>query len=53
MAEKHGLEFNAYKPRIPKVLKSGPVNNLTKADVTSLMALGWYIVPPAQEKESS
>lgn len=52
MAEKHGLEFNAYKPRIPKVLKSGPVNNLTKADVTSLMALGWYIVPPAQEKET-
>ncbi len=23
-----------------------------EVDVTSLMALGWYIVPPAQEKET-
>lgn len=52
LAEEHGLEFRAFKPKMPKVLKSGPVNNLTKADVTALMALGWYIIPPRQEKET-
>ena len=52
LAEEHGLEFNAFKPKMPKVLKSAPLKNLNKADVTSLMALGWYIVPPRQEKET-
>ena len=47
LAEQHGLEFKAFKPRMPKMLKGGPISNLTKNDVTSLTAAGWFIRPPA------
>ena len=47
LAEQHGLEFKAFKPRMPKMLKSGPISNLTKNDVASLIAAGWFIRPPA------
>ena len=26
LADKHGLDFKAFKPRMPKILKSGPVS---------------------------
>jgi len=47
LADQHGLEFKAFKPRMPKMLKSGPITNLTKNDVASLTATGWLIRPPA------
>lgn len=47
LAEEHGLEFAAFKPRMPKVLKSGPINNLNKADVMALTAAGWIVKPPS------
>ena len=47
LAEEHGLEFKAFKPRMPKVLKSGPINNLNKADVMALTAAGWIVKPPS------
>lgn len=47
LADQHGLEFKAFKPRMPKMLKSGPITNLTKNDVASLTATGWLIKPPA------
>ena len=46
LADKHGLEFKAFKPRMPKMLKSGPVRNLTKEDIQSLTAAGYFIKPP-------
>ena len=47
LADKHGLDFKAFKPRMPKMLKSGPVTSLTKNDVASLTSAGWFIKPPA------
>ena len=47
LADKHGLEFSAFKPRMPKMLKSGPIKNLSKEDVMSLTSAGWFITPPA------
>ena len=46
LADKHGLDFAAFKPRIPKMLKSGPITTLTKNDVASLTSAGWFIKPP-------
>ena len=47
LADQHGLEFKAFVPRMPKMLKGGPITSLTKNDVTSLVAAGWFIRPPA------
>ena len=47
LAEKHGLEYKGFKPRIPKMLKSGPITNLSKEDIVSLTAAGYFIKPPA------
>tara|TARA_R100000231_G_scaffold132644_1_gene105215 strand:+ start:695 stop:1333 length:639 start_codon:yes stop_codon:yes gene_type:complete len=46
LADKHGLDFKAFKPRMPKILKSGPVSNLTKDDIVALTANGYLIKPP-------
>tara|TARA_R100000149_G_scaffold63680_1_gene34812 strand:- start:533 stop:1195 length:663 start_codon:yes stop_codon:yes gene_type:complete len=47
LADKHGLDFKAFKPKMPKMLKSGPINSLTREDVLSLTNAGWFIRPPA------
>ena len=47
LADKHGLEFSAFKPRMPKMLKGGPIKTLSKEDVMSLTSAGWFITPPA------
>jgi hypothetical protein len=47
LADKHGLDFKAFKPKMPKILKSGPIKSLTKEDVVSLTAAGWFIRPPS------
>ena len=47
LADKHGLDFAAFKPRMPKMLKSGPLTTLNKNDVASLVSAGWFIKPPA------
>tara|TARA_B100002019_G_scaffold283990_1_gene291076 strand:- start:554 stop:1216 length:663 start_codon:yes stop_codon:yes gene_type:complete len=46
LADKHGLDFKAFKPKMPKMLKSGPINTLTREDVLSLTNAGWFITPP-------
>lgn len=46
LADKHGLEFKAFRPSMPKILKSGPIKNLTKEDIASLTAVGYLIKPP-------
>lgn len=46
LADKHGLDFTAFKPRIPKILKSGPIKALTKEDIISLTSVGYLIKPP-------
>ena len=46
LADKHGLEFKSFRPSIPKILKSGPIKNLTKEDIASLTAAGYFIKPP-------
>ena len=47
LADKHGLEFKRFVPKMPKVMKSGPITELTKKDVSALTASGWFIKPPA------
>ncbi len=46
LAEQHGLEFKAFIPKMPKMIKRGPVNTLSKEDVGSLIGAGWLIKPP-------
>ena len=46
LADKHGLDFTAFKPRMPKILKSGPIKTLTKEDIASLTSAGYLIKPP-------
>jgi hypothetical protein len=46
LADKHGLDFKAFKPKMPKILRGGPVTNLTKDDIISLTANGYLIKPP-------
>ena len=47
MADKHGLEYKGFKPRIPKMLKGGSIKTLSREDVASLTSAGWFIRPPA------
>ena len=46
LADKHGLDFKAFKPRMPKILKGGPITHLSKEDIVSLTASGYLIKPP-------
>lgn len=47
LADKHGLEFKRFIPKVPKAMKSSPLKELRKEDVISLTAAGWFIKPPA------
>lgn len=49
LADEHGLDFKAFvpRPKMPQILKKGPINNLTKDDVMTLTSAGWIIKPPA------
>lgn len=47
LADKHGLEFKRFIPKVPKVMKTGPITELTKKDVMALTSVGWFIKPPA------
>jgi hypothetical protein len=51
IAEKHGLEFKKYvpKPRVPNIMKSGPLVSLSEKDIISLTAKGWEITPPSAD----
>ena len=53
LAEKHGLEYKGFKPRIPKMLKSGPMTSLSKTDIASLTAAGYLIKPPVMRDNRS
>tara|TARA_R100001369_G_C3194578_1_gene144464 strand:- start:167 stop:496 length:330 start_codon:yes stop_codon:yes gene_type:complete len=46
LADKHGLEFKRFVPRIPKMLKAGPITHLSKGDIATLSASGYLIKPP-------
>jgi len=54
IADEHGLEFSSYlpKPKMPKMLQSGPLTTLRQNDVESLAAIGWTIRPPQMNTES-
>tara|TARA_R110001592_G_scaffold190404_1_gene436328 strand:- start:6275 stop:6943 length:669 start_codon:yes stop_codon:yes gene_type:complete len=47
MADKHGLEYKGFKPRIPKILKGGLIKTLSREEVASLTSAGWFIRPPS------
>tara|TARA_R110002074_G_scaffold68333_2_gene160227 strand:+ start:1269 stop:1895 length:627 start_codon:yes stop_codon:yes gene_type:complete len=55
LADEHGLDFKAYipRPRMPQMLKSGPLTNLTREDVLSLSSAGWVISPPVVKDNES
>lgn len=46
LAEKHGLDFKAFRPRMPKALSSKPMTHLSKEQIASLSAAGYFIKPP-------
>jgi len=46
LADQHGLDFTAFKPRMPKMIQRGPIKSLTKEEVFTLTATGWLIKPP-------
>jgi hypothetical protein len=48
IADKHGLEFKRYvpKPKVPQIIKRGPLVALTEQDIISLTGKGWEITPP-------
>ena len=49
LADEHGLDFKGFipKPKMPNMLRSGPLTTLTKEQVISLTSTGWLITPPA------
>lgn len=47
LAEKHGLEFKRFIPKMPKVMASSPLTSLSQPDMASLRAVGYLIKPPA------
>lgn len=55
LADEHGLDFKAFipKPRMPQVLSKGALTTLSKADVVSLIGVGWQIKPPNVKGEES
>ena len=54
IADEHGLEFSSYlpKPKVPKMLQSGPLTSLRQSDIESLATLGWGIKPPTMINET-
>ena len=48
MADEHGLDFKAFvpRPKIPQMMKSGPLTTLSQNDIASLSAIGWIIKSP-------
>jgi len=56
MADEHGLDFKAFvpRPKIPQMMKSGPLTTLSQNDIASLSAIGWLIKSPdMRETETS
>lgn len=47
LAEEHGLEFRGFKPKMPSIVRKGPLTTLTQQDVISLTAAGWLIKAPS------
>ena len=46
LAAQQGLDFKAFKPRMPKALTGKPLTHLSKTEVASLTAAGYFIKPP-------
>jgi len=56
MADEHGLDFKAFvpRPKLPQMIKSGPLTTLSQNDIASLSAIGWLIKSPdMRETETS
>lgn len=47
LAEKHGLDFKAFRPKVPKVLSGKPMTHLSKEQIGTLTAAGYFIKPPS------
>jgi hypothetical protein len=55
LADEHGLDFKAFipRPKVPQMLKSGPLQTLSREDVLSLTSTGWIITPPVVKDNES
>jgi len=53
LAEKHGLDFKAFKPRMPKALTGKPSTYLSKTEIATLTAAGYFIKPPTLQDNRS
>ena len=49
------MDFKSFipKPRMPQVLSKGALTTLSKADVVSLIGVGWQIKPPNVKGEET
>jgi len=52
LAEQHGLDFKAFipRPKIPQMIKKGPLTSLSQNDMASLSAIGYIITSPAMRE---
>jgi len=48
LADQHGLDFKAFipRPKMPQMVKKGPLTSLSQNDIASLSAIGYIITSP-------
>ena len=48
LAEQHGLDFKAFipRPKMPQMVKKGPLTSLSQTDIASLSSVGYLITSP-------
>ena len=55
IADEHGLDFKRFipTPKMPKMMKAGPIYNLTNEDIVALSSVGYVIKPPTISQDES
>ena len=55
LADEHGLDFKRFipKPKMPQLMKSGPIYALSNEDIIALSSVGYIIKPPTLSADES
>jgi len=55
IADEHRLDFKRFipTPKMPKMMKTGPIYNLTNEDIVALSSVGYVIKPPVISQDES
>lgn len=55
IADEHGLDFKRFipKPKMPQLMKSGPIYALSNEDIIALSSVGYIIKPPTLSEDES